>query len=594
MHSGQRVGKYVLDQPIARGGMAEVWSGHVEGPQGFVKPLALKFILDAFTGDSELERLFVNEARVAAQMQHANLVTVFDFGTVEEENRAGPMGRYYIAMERVDGRDLRRVLQGLAQRRRRLPVSIALYIAGEVLKGLRYVHERRDPITRRPLQLIHRDVSPHNVLIGRGGEVKLSDFGIAKAMSQSLGTRSGMMRGKLAYAPPEQVRAEEVDHRGDQFALGVTLWEMLAERRLFDAADERDIVGRVLRGTVPRLPRHLEVARDVEDVVRRMLARSREDRFASTAAALSAVLATRDYSSDGAPLADLLQEVFPDDVTEPAATAPLMSAKPARPLATPELRTCTLLADEVEIVGTASVPVPEGDHARPADVTTGGAYVGEIEAEKKSALVAQRRPALRAGQVAVGVAAAAGLLAWRLTYSGTSFPRRERRSPAASSPSAGASEARSSAAGGAPEARLTETTDETMAGSRPATPVPQVQPRAASPEQEARHADLQAVADESGSERGREAHIVVHATSSPPMAGPYDEAAAASFRYPPTRSRLTLAGPRAGWSVDEIAARSRFGVGQRRTPPSATSEAPASSEPDPAVPKRANGAPILE
>src|SRR5438552_6542455 len=193
---GQNIGKYVLGEPIARGGMAEVWGARVEGPQGFVKSLALKFILESFSGDSDLERLFVNEARLAAQLQHANLVSVFDFDKIADPD-GSPVGRYYIAMERVDGHDLRRALQAVQHRGRRLTPPIALHIAGEVLKGLRYVHEKRDAETHRPMALIHRDVSPHNILVGFAGEVKLSDFGMAQAMTQNLGTQTGSIRGTL-------------------------------------------------------------------------------------------------------------------------------------------------------------------------------------------------------------------------------------------------------------------------------------------------------------------------------------------------------------------------------------------------------------
>ena len=322
VRAGQRVGKYILGEPIARGGMAEVWAARVEGPRGFVKSLALKFILDSFAGDSDLERLFVNEARLAAQLQHANLVSVFDFDKISE---AGGQARYYIAMERIEGHDLRRVLQNLAKRGRRLPPEIALHVAGEVLKGLRYVHERRAPDTQRPLGLVHRDVSPHNILIGMGGEVKLSDFGIAKAMSQSLGTKAGMIRGKLAYASPEQLRSERFDHRTDQFALGVTLWEALAGQRLFDGASEMDIIGKVLRCQIPPLPPALGVSPASEAVVRHMLAANPDGRYPSTAEAFTALLACPGYTPDGSALEALMQEVFtPQNLAMPP-TLPLQA-----------------------------------------------------------------------------------------------------------------------------------------------------------------------------------------------------------------------------------------------------------------------------
>ena len=320
VRAGQRVGKYILGDPIARGGMAEVWAARVEGPRGFVKSLALKFILDSFAGDSDLERLFVNEARLAAQLQHANLVSVFDFDKITD---AAGQGRYYIAMERIEGHDLRRVLQNLAKRGRRLPPDIALHVAGEVLKGLRYVHERREPDTQRPLGLVHRDVSPHNILIGMGGEVKLSDFGIAKAMTQSLGTKAGMIRGKLAYASPEQLRSEHFDHRTDQFALGVTLWEALAGQRLFDGPSEMDIIGKVLRCQIPPLPAEAEVAPATEAVIRHMLAAHPDGRYASTAEAFTALLACPGYTPDGGALEALMREVFAPQNLKLPPTLPL-------------------------------------------------------------------------------------------------------------------------------------------------------------------------------------------------------------------------------------------------------------------------------
>ena len=302
--------------------MAEVWAARVEGPQGFVKSLALKFILESFAGDPDLERLFVNEARLAAQLQHANLVGVFDFDKVPAGQASG-VGRYYIVMERVHGHDLRRVLHNVYRRGGRLSPGIALHIAGEVLKGLRYVHERCDGATQAPLGLVHRDVSPHNILIGMVGEVKLSDFGIAKAISQSLGTQAGMIRGKLAYASPEQLRSEPLNHRTDQFALGVTLWEALAGQRLFEGGAEMEIIGKVLRCQVPPLPVQAGVSLETEAIVRRMLSGDADARFPSTAAAFAAIVACPGYSSDPAALEALMREVFAPQSLELPPTLPL-------------------------------------------------------------------------------------------------------------------------------------------------------------------------------------------------------------------------------------------------------------------------------
>ncbi len=330
VEAGRRIGKYVLDERIAVGGMAEVWAAHAEGLQGFVKPVALKFILESFSGDPELERLFVNEARIAARLQHANLVTVFDFDKVAADQERGLAGRYYIAMERVEGQDLRRLADAARRAGYVFPVGVALYVAGEVLKALRYVHERREG--GASLGLVHRDVSPHNVLIGYTGEVKLSDFGIAKAREHSArNTKPGSLRGKIAYASPEQLAGGVVDHRTDQFAAGVTFWEILAGRRLFDGASDLEIIGKVARCEIPSLAEgRRDVPPAVEAVVRRMLAPDPAARFATTAEALSAVLGLPSYSPDGAPLGDLARALFIGGGAQLTHTVPLSVVTPAR------------------------------------------------------------------------------------------------------------------------------------------------------------------------------------------------------------------------------------------------------------------------
>jgi hypothetical protein len=311
VRSGQKVGKYVLGERIARGGMAEVWAARVEGPEGFVKSVALKFVVDP--GDPEMERLFVNEARVAAGLQHPNLVTVFDFDRVIDATELGcpSPGRYYIAMERIEGHDLRRVLRTTRDRGQRFPVGLSLHVAGEVLKGLRYLHERpASGGTRGPI-LVHRDVSPHNILIAYAGDVKLSDFGIAKVVTRVPGAESGLVRGKVAYASPEQVLGQPVDHRSDQFSLGVTLWEMLAGERLFGGTTDVETMNRVLAGDIPELPRDLGIARELESFVRRMLAASPEARHPTTAAALSGLMALPGYPGDGASLGEWMLTALP-------------------------------------------------------------------------------------------------------------------------------------------------------------------------------------------------------------------------------------------------------------------------------------------
>jgi hypothetical protein len=289
--------------------MAEVWAAQVEGPEGFVKSVALKFVVDS--GDPEMDRLFVNEARVAARLQHPNLVTVFDFDRIVDATDFGSPGRYYIAMERVEGHDLRRVLEAGRESGRRLSPALALYVAAEVLQGLRYLHERPGSGSRRGPALIHRDVSPHNVLVAYSGDVKLSDFGIAKTVAPlAATTQPGLVRGKLSYAAPEQIRSGPIDPRADQFSLGVMLWEMLAGARLFGGGSDAEIVVRVTSGDIPPFPRHAGIDATIEAVVRRMLANDRERRFATTAAALAAVVALPGYVADGVALGAWMGAVF--------------------------------------------------------------------------------------------------------------------------------------------------------------------------------------------------------------------------------------------------------------------------------------------
>jgi len=366
VHPGQRIGKYVLGDRIAVGGMAEVWAARAEGPEGFIKPVALKFILESFSGDPELESLFVKEARIAAQLQHANLVAVFDFDKVIVDPLSSAPARYYIAMEHVEGYDARRVAEAARHAGYVFPVGVALYLAGEVLKGLRYVHERREH--GQLLGLVHRDVSPHNVLVGFSGEVKLSDFGIAKSLAHSSRTKTGAVRGKLSYASPEQLNGETVDHRTDQFAMGITLWELLAGRQLFDGNDEVEIAGKVMRCDVPSLgliSPERKIPPAVEGFVRRMLAPRRDERFSTTADALSALLALPAYSGDGVGLGELVRTLFHRASMGPASTLNL----PELPAKVAPVRKGSVLAGKKPAKGPAKLPAGDAN-SLPSEVDT--------------------------------------------------------------------------------------------------------------------------------------------------------------------------------------------------------------------------------
>src|SRR5687768_16231380 len=213
-------GKYQLLDLLARGGMAEVYRAKSHGVEGFEKVLVIKRILPELGENPQFVEMFINEAKIAVTLSHANIVQVFDLGRADES--------YFIAMEYVAGYDLATVLARGHRLGRPIPQELAVYVVSELAKGLDYAHRRRDA-QLRPLNIVHRDVSPQNVLISFESEVKLTDFGIAKAalaVSSEENTEAGVLKGKYAYMSPEQARGEEVDSRTDMFALGVVLHEL--------------------------------------------------------------------------------------------------------------------------------------------------------------------------------------------------------------------------------------------------------------------------------------------------------------------------------------------------------------------------------
>ena len=199
MSAGQPevLGKYTLLRKLAAGGMAEVFVSRVAGPAGFEKTVVVKRILGHLAEDPSFIAMFLAEARLAAQLNHPNVVQVFDFGEQD--------GTWFLVMELIDGLNLRHLFRKAAEKGEYLPIGVALKIAIMALEGLAYAHEFADPTTGEPLALVHRDVSPDNILVGRNGAVKVVDFGIAKAANQTHLTRTGTVKGKFSYMPPEQL-----------------------------------------------------------------------------------------------------------------------------------------------------------------------------------------------------------------------------------------------------------------------------------------------------------------------------------------------------------------------------------------------------
>ncbi|MEQ9503626.1 MAG: protein kinase [Deltaproteobacteria bacterium] len=316
--------KYELGERLGGGGMAEVYRGTQRGAEGFSKTVAVKRVLPGYSNDPQFAEMFVSEATIASRLMHPNVVAVTDF----DRDTAG---RLFLVMELIEGRDLRALMTT-----GRLPPTIVVYIVSELLRALGYAHALHHD--GRPMQIVHRDVSPHNVLVSWDGAVKLSDFGIAKAAEASPATRTGVVKGKAAYLSPEQARAESLDHRSDLFAAGVVLYELLTDKRLFavqGGAREAVIIHRVLNLEY-RSPReiHEDISESLDGVCRWLLARDRDQRPADAFEALDALLACPEASARGArALAEVMRERFPRDapsLTTPAHSGPIYET-PSKP-----------------------------------------------------------------------------------------------------------------------------------------------------------------------------------------------------------------------------------------------------------------------
>ena len=233
-----QVGPYEILQPLGAGGMAETFVAVRRGPAGFEQRVCLKLILPGRSADPRFLEQFRDEARLLAQLRYAGIVQVHDFGHAD--------GTHYMALELVDGVDLEKLLTLLKVANAPLPTSIALYIAAEVLAALHYAHSLH--VDGEPLGIVHRDISPSNILLSRHGEVKLTDFGIAKFNNRRHRTQSGHVKGKIAYMSPEQVRGDELDARSDLFTVGVVLHEMLTGIHPFEAPTEINLLSNILMG----------------------------------------------------------------------------------------------------------------------------------------------------------------------------------------------------------------------------------------------------------------------------------------------------------------------------------------------------------
>jgi hypothetical protein len=328
-HTPQKIGSYTLLRLLGEGGMAEVWLARKAGSLGASKLVVVKRILPHQARNRAFVEAFIDEARLTIRLQHPNIVQVLEVGQERE--------RPFLALELVDGLDLERLTHELS-RGRAMPLGVAAHVAAGLLRALDYAHALTDE-AGQPLHLVHRDLSPPNVLLGRHGEVKLADFGIAKARGRLSKTAFGLVKGKAAYMSPEQAAGQPLDGRSDLFAVGAILWECLTGARLFDAGDDFATMRRVREGRIPApSTRRAEVDPALDAIVLKLLARSPDERYPQAKAALLALEAT-----------DAFRATKADDV------AALVVELAGDPLAKTPLPTKSLDTGEEEAVAAAVV-----------------------------------------------------------------------------------------------------------------------------------------------------------------------------------------------------------------------------------------------
>jgi TonB family protein len=269
-----RFGQYEILERIASGGMAELYRARRRGVEGFEKIVAIKKILPHLADNEGFITMFADEAKLAAQLNHPNIVHIYDLGKIEG-------GGYFIAMEHVEGRDLRAILDSARDLSMPLPVPLAIYVASKVASALDYAHRRRDG-DGRDLHIVHRDVSPQNILISYEGDIKLCDFGIAKAASKVSQTESGALKGKIQYMSPEQAWGKPIDRRSDLFSLGAVLYELLTEQKLFRGESDLTVLEKVRAASAsPPSAVNTEVPKALDAITLKALAKEPENRYAN-------------------------------------------------------------------------------------------------------------------------------------------------------------------------------------------------------------------------------------------------------------------------------------------------------------------------
>jgi len=369
----ERFGNYTILGHLATGGMAEVYLARQIGIEGFVKTVVIKRIRPELTSDREITGYFLDEARLVATLQHPNIAQVYEIGRVNDS--------YFLVMEYVDGADLRQLMERAGELGRRIPIADAIYILIQACVGLHYAHEKRGLDGKR-LDIIHRDVTPSNVLLSHDGAVKVCDFGIAKATTRTTETVRGALKGKYPYMSPEQCKAAPLDRRSDVFALGVLLYELSTLTRPFAGDSDFELLRSIIELPAPlpsgRVP---DYPPDLERVVMRALAKDAADRYPTAQAMqldLEALVREHRFALSSVNIANLMAELFNDSVD-----AWVREQRDARALADPLLAPLHRAAAPVFAVPGPPIPEP-----------TSSASSGELDIETQPNV-----PALRANQI---------------------------------------------------------------------------------------------------------------------------------------------------------------------------------------------------
>ena len=305
-------GKYIILDRIAVGGMAEVFKAKAYGIRGFERLLVIKRILPHLSSDEEFVEMFIDEAKISVELNHSNICQVTDLGKIDDN--------FFIAMEFVNGKDLRGILKKSFITSQNLSVPQCLYIVAEVCKGLDYAHRKTNTMTGQDLGIIHRDISPQNIMVSYHGDVKIVDFGIAKTASKMHKTQAGVLKGKFGYMSPEQAEGQELDYRTDIFSVGIILFEILSGQRLFIGETDFETLEKIKNCEIPDLQSiNPEISQDIQDILEKALAKHTQDRFESAMSMhqeLAKVL-YRDYSNfSPKDLSKQMEELFAAEIKE--------------------------------------------------------------------------------------------------------------------------------------------------------------------------------------------------------------------------------------------------------------------------------------